>query len=365
MSSLCQMIPKFPGCVGARAGARIPASPCPVQGRLTRFNDWASFRRVPGAYPVLRVRGSHETDARGSVTEKSSTAVASLTSNLQAQSEEGKPSHGASGGEVTGAESRSPSQSTDKFVEERTQLGQDSHSSTESTVAQGSALVAALVLGTIASVTGLAFVYKEELNAALVFFSDYIEGSGPAGYLLFLFGYAALEVLAIPAIPITMSAGLLFGPLVGTALVSTSGTIAATVAFLISRYVARDKILKMVEDNPKFLAIDRAIGENSFRVVTVLRLSPLLPFSLGNYVYGLTSVKLVPYILGSWLGMLPGTYAYVAAGSLGRTLLQAQGVEEGLQDSSAWTLAFGLVATLAAAAYVTNLAKNAVKDIDG
>lgn len=76
--------------------------------------------------------------------------------------------------------------------------------------------------------------------------------------------------------------------------------VAATVAFLIARYFARDRILKLVEGNKKFLAIDKAIGENGFRVVTLLRLSPLLPFSLGNYLYGLTSVKLIPYVLGRY-----------------------------------------------------------------
>jgi uncharacterized membrane protein YdjX (TVP38/TMEM64 family) len=74
--------------------------------------------------------------------------------------------------------------------------------------------------------------------------------------------------------------------------------IAASVAFLIARYFARDRILKLVKGNKKFLAIDKAIGENGFGVVTLLRLSPLLPFSLGNYLYGLTSVKFVPYVLG-------------------------------------------------------------------
>lgn len=69
-------------------------------------------------------------------------------------------------------------------------------------------------------------------------------------------------------------------------------------AFLIARYFARERILKLVEGNKKFLAIDKAIGENGFKVVTLLRLSPLLPFSLGNYLYGLTSVKLGPYVLG-------------------------------------------------------------------
>ncbi|KAG8083420.1 hypothetical protein GUJ93_ZPchr0015g6600 [Zizania palustris] len=105
-------------------------------------------------------------------------------------------------------------------------------------------------------------------------------------------------VLAIPAIPLTMSACLLFGSVTGTIIVSISGTLAAAVAFLIARYFARERILKLVEGNKKFLAIDKAIGENGFKVVTLLRLSPLLPFSLGNYLYGLTSVKFLPYVLG-------------------------------------------------------------------
>lgn len=67
---------------------------------------------------------------------------------------------------------------------------------------------------------------------------------------------------------------------------------------MIARYFARERILKLVEGNKKFAAIDKAIGENGFKVVTLLRLSPLLPFSLGNYLYGLTSVKFVPYVLG-------------------------------------------------------------------
>ena len=75
---------------------------------------------------------------------------------------------------------------------------------------------------------------------------------------------------------------------------------AASVAFLIARYFARERIVKLVEGNKKFLAIDKAIGENGFRVVTLLRLSPLLPFSLGNYLYGLTSVKFIPYVLGRY-----------------------------------------------------------------
>lgn len=228
----------------------------------------------------------------------------------------------------------------------------------------GSVALGAVVLGSILGVGLLGFVYKDDINSAVTFFSEYIEGAGPAGYVAFVAGYAALEVLAIPAIPLTMSAGLIFGPATGTILCSISGTIAATAAFLIARYAARERILALVAGNKKFLAIDKAIGEDSFRVVTLLRLSPLLPFSLGNYVYGLTSVKLWPYIFGSWLGMLPGTWAYVSAGAFGRSLLEAEEGQAIFGDSSVLSLAAGVAITAATAFYVGNLAKNAVKDLD-
>jgi uncharacterized membrane protein YdjX (TVP38/TMEM64 family) len=75
-------------------------------------------------------------------------------------------------------------------------------------------------------------------------------------------------------------------------------------------------VLSIAAKNPKWAAIDKAIGRDGFKFVTLLRLSPLLPLAASNYLYGLTSVELGPYVLGSWLGMLPGTWAYVGAGVL-------------------------------------------------
>ncbi|KAM7262649.1 hypothetical protein ACFE04_000332 [Oxalis oulophora] len=206
-------------------------------------------------------------------------------------------------------------------------------------------------------------VFKDRINQFLIRLSKTVEGYGPAGYVLFVAIYAGLEILVVPSTPLTMSAGLLFGTSIGTVVASISGAVAATVAFLIARYFIRERMLKLVEGNKKFHAIDKAIEKNSFGVVTLLRMSPLLPFSIGNYLYGLTSVKFVPYILGSWLGMLPGTWAYVSAGAFGRALItEKSGTALHGKASQLLTVGIGLLTTALAAAYVTHLTKDAVKD---
>ena len=233
--------------------------------------------------------------------------------------------------------------------------------------ASASAMTAAAIpLAFFALLIGVGAYYKEDINEFLTWFTGYVESLGPSGPALFMGLYVALEILAVPAIPLTMSAGAIFGPVQGTAMVSVSATLAATASFLIARYALRDKIRSMADEYPKFAAIDNAIGEDSFRVVALLRLSPLLPFALSNYLYGITSVKTRPYVLASWLGMLPGTFAYVSAGSVGRTMMEAgAGMEGGGGD---WThvaqVACGFGFALLSGSYVANLASEALRDVE-
>jgi uncharacterized membrane protein YdjX (TVP38/TMEM64 family) len=209
---------------------------------------------------------------------------------------------------------------------------------------------------------------RDQIKGFLDLFIDLVDNWGAGGYVAYIAVYALLELLAVPAIPLTMTAGAIFGVGLGTAVVSIAATIACTLAFLIARYVARDKILQYAAKNPKFAAIDRAIGKDSFRVVTLLRLSPLLPLAASNYLYGLTSVELGPYVLGSWLGMLPGTFAYVAAGMYGKGLLTGEGREGGggggMVGLEMWQIGLALGLTVVAIGYIGNLAKKAIEDLE-
>eukprot|EP00884_Botryococcus_braunii_P016004 jgi/Botrbrau1/3087/Bobra.0070s0073.1 len=213
------------------------------------------------------------------------------------------------------------------------------------------------VLG-LALVLGGGFLLRDQIAVFIDYFVQLVEDWGPGGFLVYGVVYTMLEVLALPAIPLTMTAGAIFGTIPGTAVVSVASTLAAAISFLIARYLARDKVAAFAEKNPKFKAIDKAIGRNGFKVVTLLRMSPLLPLAASSYLYGLSSVDLGPYVLGSWLGMLPGTVAYVAAGTYGRMLLGA----EGGGGVETWQVALGAGITFCSLLYVGRLATDAIKD---
>src|SRR6202162_5481595 len=128
---------------------------------------------------------------------------------------------------------------------------------------------------------------------------------GPAGMALYGAVYVAAVLLFVPGIVLTLGAGFLFGLGWGIVVVSLASTIAAALAFLIARYLARGAVERLARKNPKFSAIDRAIGKEGWKILALLRLSPLVPFSLSNYIYGLTSVRFAPYLATSWAAMLP------------------------------------------------------------
>ncbi len=177
--------------------------------------------------------------------------------------------------------------------------------------------------------------------------------------LAFGVAYFAAALLFVPGSALTLAAGAIFGLGLGTATVSVASTLAAGASFLIARYIAREKVGVMAKSNRRFGAIDKAIAQGGWRIIALLRLSPAVPFSLGNYLYGLTPVNFWPYLLASWIAMLPGTFLYVYLGHVGRS------TAGGVQEKNPWQIVLlvaGLLATIVVTVYVTRLARNALRE---
>jgi uncharacterized membrane protein YdjX (TVP38/TMEM64 family) len=139
---------------------------------------------------------------------------------------------------------------------------------------------------------------------------------GAAGGAIYAAFYIVGTALLLPALPLTLGAGFLYGVIIGTLVVSPASVIGATLAFFIARHVARDWATRRLKKYPQAAAIDRAIEKNGFKAVVLLRLQPVLPFNILNYALGLTSIRLRDYVLASWIGMFPATVLYVYLGSV-------------------------------------------------
>jgi uncharacterized membrane protein YdjX (TVP38/TMEM64 family) len=150
----------------------------------------------------------------------------------------------------------------------------------------------------------------------LVDFIQRAKGMGAAGGALYAVFYVLGTALFLPGLPLTLGAGFIYGPVIGTLVVSPASVAGATLAFLIARYLARDWVARRLKKYPQAAAIDRGIAKSGFKVVVLLRLQPVLPFNILNYALGLTSIRLRDYMLASWIGMFPATVLYVYLGSL-------------------------------------------------
>ena len=185
---------------------------------------------------------------------------------------------------------------------------------------------------------------------------DWVEALGPWGPVAFIILYALAVVFFFPASVMTLAAGTGFGVVLGCVYVSIASTLGATLAFLVGRRVAKKTIQKRIDGNKTFTAIDSAVADEGWKVVGLTRLSPIFPFTLLNYAYGVTKVKFSHYVLASWIGMMPGTILYVYVGSLGKAAASSSG-----KTPLEWTFyGLGLLATIIVTVYVTKIAKRAL-----
>lgn len=212
----------------------------------------------------------------------------------------------------------------------------------------------------IAAVLALVFAGREA--APLVpRFAAWVDGLGVWGPVVFVAGYVAATVAFVPGSLLTLGAGAIFGLVKGTVLVLAGATLGASAAFLVARHIARGAVERRLAGNPRFAAIDRAIGREGRRIVFLLRLSPVFPFNLLNYALGLSRVRFADFVVAS-AGMLPGTVLYVYYGKLAgdvARLAAGAGVERG--GGYYAVLVLGLVATLLATTVVTRTARRALE----
>lgn len=188
-------------------------------------------------------------------------------------------------------------------------------------------------------------------------FSDWVQTLGALGVVLFILVYALATVLFLPGWIFTVAAGLVYGVVAGTAVALAGAIIGAALAFLCGRYLVRKRVQAATKGNRKFAAIDKAIGEQGWKIVGLLRLSPLIPFNLSNYFYGVTAVGFWPYLLASAIGMLPGTLLYAYLGGAGKAGLSGSGGGSPLKYV---LLGVGLIATIIVTVIISRAAKKAL-----
>lgn len=207
----------------------------------------------------------------------------------------------------------------------------------------------------------IAIMFALPIQTWIVDAMEWTQGLGALGPLFVIAFYVIACILFLPGSILTLGAGFIFKLLVGTITVSIGSTIGACAAFLIGRTFGRKWIAKKIEGNEKFAAIDNAVGKQGFKVVLLTRLSPVFPFNLLNYAFGLTKVDFKKYALASWIGMIPGTvmYVYFGAGLRSLTDVSVGKVETGTAGQLFFWL--GMLATIAVTVLITYFAKKELK----
>jgi uncharacterized membrane protein YdjX (TVP38/TMEM64 family) len=210
-------------------------------------------------------------------------------------------------------------------------------------------------IGLIALSVAASFLPLADRVAAL---GDWVETLGPFGVVAFALVYAVATVLLIPGSLLTLSAGLVFGVGLGALSAWSGAVLGASLAFLAGRYLARSRVEAQARRNAEFQAIDQAIAKQGWKLIGLLRLSPLIPFNVSNYLYGITKVGFWPYAAATAIGILPGTLLYAYLGAAGRL-----GLGGGARQHSTLESVFfgvGLLASAGVAFWVNRIAKQAL-----
>jgi uncharacterized membrane protein YdjX (TVP38/TMEM64 family) len=184
-------------------------------------------------------------------------------------------------------------------------------------------------------------------------FKTWVQGAGPIGYVLYALVYMACCVFVIPAFPLTLGAGAIFGFIPGAIVNLVGATLGATAAFLLARSVLRHRVERVTSGSAKFAALDRAITREGTKIMWLVRISGFPPFTWVNYAFGLTGVHLRPYVITTFFGIIPGTIAFTYAGAAGAAALTGNG--------NRIVLIITAIGAVAVSVFIARIATNAIR----
>ncbi len=201
-----------------------------------------------------------------------------------------------------------------------------------------------------------------DLSSVLVNLIARVQGAGIIAYIVFFLLYVLSTVFLIPGSLLTLASGFFFGFGLGSFLTVISATFGLAVAFMVSRYAMHDWATKQFAKRQYTQAINTAIKKRGSIIVLLLRLCPLVPFNALNYVLGLTSIRYIPYVLISFVGIIPGSILFTYFGSVANTITSLT-EKAGPPDTLRWImLGWGVVSASIAAGIISRVAKKHIAE---
>lgn len=193
-------------------------------------------------------------------------------------------------------------------------------------------------------------------------FARWVHGLGAWGPIAFILTYTVVEIFLIPASVLTLAAGALFGFVAGSAYAFIGAMLGSLSAFFMGRYVVGPLVTRRLQGNERFALIDSTATQGGIKLVALLRLSPVLPYTVLNYALGVTRISARDYIIGTTF-ILPGTLVYTYYGTVVANLT---GLTSGVHRGVAFygLMAAGVVATVAVIVVITRLATRQLGELE-
>lgn len=191
--------------------------------------------------------------------------------------------------------------------------------------------------------------------------ASWLESSGPWAPAAFIAAYVIGSIALVPGAALTLLGGAVFGLAAGVPVAFAGAVLGSSAAFALARTVARDRVARWLSKDARAAAVAEAVASEGFRVVLLLRLSPVFPYTVLNYALGASPVRYRDFLAGS-IGMLPGAVLYTYYGAVaGDAVAVAAGAAPPRGPGYYALLAVGLGATLLATVIVTRAARKALE----